>query len=111
MRHAGWSSAAPYRESAHALLIQALAARGDIAEATLAYDRLRTLLRDELGTMPAPAIVALHDRLLAGDALPQGGEVASLPGPLAPRRGAARSWPARPRRRACAGPGGHRARG
>ena len=71
--------AAPYRESAHALVIEALAARGDIAEATLAYDRLRTLLRDELGTTPAPAIVALHDRLLAGDAAEPPAEAASPP--------------------------------
>lgn len=57
---------APFRESAHALLMRALAADGNIGEATLAYDRLRTLLRDELGTAPAPAVVALHERLLAG---------------------------------------------
>lgn len=89
----GLVEAAPYRESAHALVIEALAARGDIAEATLAYDRLRTLLRDELGTTPAPAVVALHDRLLAGDAPEPTGEVASLPGPLA--RAAARPFVAR----------------
>jgi predicted ATPase/class 3 adenylate cyclase/DNA-binding SARP family transcriptional activator len=58
---------APYRESAHGLLMEALAARGNLAEATLVYDRLRTLLRDDLGTTPAPAIVALHDRLLTGE--------------------------------------------
>ena len=85
--------AAPYRESAHALVIEALAARGDIAEATLAYDRLRTLLRDELGTTPAPAIVALHDRLLAGAPPEPAGEVVSFPGPL--DRAAARPFVAR----------------
>ena len=77
--------AAPYRESAHALLMEALAASGNLAEATLAYDRLRTLLRDELGTTPAPALVALHDRLLAGGGTAQAAEPATqsaLPGPL-----------------------------
>ena len=59
---------APYRESAYALLMQALAAAGNVSEATLAFDGLRTLLRDELGTAPAPGIVALHDGLLAGGA-------------------------------------------
>ena len=69
---------APYRESAHALLLRALAAGGNVGEATLAYDRLRTRLRDELGTAPAPAIVALHDRLLASEA-PAPTEVATRP--------------------------------
>jgi class 3 adenylate cyclase/DNA-binding SARP family transcriptional activator len=67
----GLVDASPYRESAHGLLMEALAAGGNVAEATLAYDRLRTLLRDELGTTPAPALVALHDRLLAGDSAPE----------------------------------------
>ena len=88
--------------------MEALAARGNLAEATLAYDRLRTLLRDELGTTPAPALVALHDRLLAGDAAPG----PSSPPPArarsrarsgGPRSG--RSWRAGARPRACGGPG------
>ncbi|MET0513128.1 MAG: AAA family ATPase [Thermoleophilaceae bacterium] len=89
----GLVEAAPYRESAHALVMQALAAGGNMAEATLAYDRLRTLLREELGTTPAPAVVALHDRLLAGGAAELAGGVAPLPGPLA--RAAARPFVAR----------------
>jgi len=55
---------APYRESAHAALMEALAAQGNVAEAVLAYDRLVRLLRDDLGTLPAPGIAALHERLL-----------------------------------------------
>ena len=70
---------ARYRESAHALLMQALAAGGNVGEATLAYDRLRTLLRGELGTAPAPSIVALHDRLLSGDASGPGAIAAARP--------------------------------
>ncbi|HEX6653323.1 MAG TPA: BTAD domain-containing putative transcriptional regulator [Thermoleophilaceae bacterium] len=55
---------APYRESAHALLMEALTAQGNVAEALLAYDRLVRILRDDLGTTPAPAVAALHERLL-----------------------------------------------
>ena len=55
---------APYRESGHRLLMEVLAARGNIAEALRAYERLRVLLRDELGATPSPPIQALHRRLL-----------------------------------------------
>jgi DNA-binding SARP family transcriptional activator len=55
----------PFRESAHALLMEVHAARGDVAEALRVYENLRTLLRDELGTVPGPAVRALVDRLLA----------------------------------------------
>ncbi|HEX5621410.1 MAG TPA: AAA family ATPase, partial [Solirubrobacteraceae bacterium] len=58
---------APYRESGYRLLMQALAAAGNVAEALRVYDQLRVLLRDELGITPAPEIVALHQRLLGGE--------------------------------------------
>jgi DNA-binding SARP family transcriptional activator len=54
----------PYRETGHRILIEALERRGNIAEALLAYDRLRLLLRDELGVAPSPALQAVHRRLL-----------------------------------------------
>ncbi len=56
--------AEPYRESGYVLLMQALGAQGNVPEALRAFDRLRTLLRDELGTTPAPETLALHERLL-----------------------------------------------
>ncbi|HEY6761827.1 MAG TPA: BTAD domain-containing putative transcriptional regulator [Baekduia sp.] len=56
---------APFRESARALLIEALRAEGNVAEAVRAYEDVRTLLREELGTVPGPALVALHAELLA----------------------------------------------
>jgi len=56
---------APLRESAHGLLMEALAAGGDAAEALAAYAELRRRLRDELGTVPGPELQALHVRLLA----------------------------------------------
>jgi DNA-binding SARP family transcriptional activator len=55
---------APYRETGHRLLIEALAGRGNVAEALRAYERLRVLLRDELGIAPSPAIQAVHQQLL-----------------------------------------------
>src|SRR5215218_4606886 len=56
---------APYRETGHRILIEALERRGNVAEALLAYDRLRVLLRNELGIAPSPALQSVHSRLLA----------------------------------------------
>jgi SARP family transcriptional regulator, regulator of embCAB operon len=55
---------APYRETGHRILMEALERRGNVAEALLAYDRLRVLLRDELGVAPSPAVQSVHRRLL-----------------------------------------------
>jgi DNA-binding SARP family transcriptional activator len=55
---------APYRESGHRLLMEALSARGNSAEALLVYDALRTRLRDELGAAPSAETQQLHRRLL-----------------------------------------------
>ena len=55
---------APYRESGYRFLMEALAARGNVAEALVTYEDLRRLLREELGAMPGPATQALHKRLL-----------------------------------------------
>ncbi len=56
--------ASPFRESARAALIELLEAQGNIAEALRAYEELRVLLRDELGTFPAPELGAIYERLL-----------------------------------------------
>jgi DNA-binding SARP family transcriptional activator len=55
---------APYREDAHVLLMEVLAARGNAAEALRVYDGLRQRLRDELGVSPGAELRALHARLL-----------------------------------------------
>jgi SARP family transcriptional regulator, regulator of embCAB operon len=55
---------APYRETGHRILMEALERRGNVAEALLVYDRLRVLLRDELGIPPSPAVQAVYRRLL-----------------------------------------------
>jgi SARP family transcriptional regulator, regulator of embCAB operon len=57
-------SLAPYRESGHRLLMEALSRRGNGAEALLIYERLRALLWNELGAAPSPASRALHRQLL-----------------------------------------------
>ena len=55
---------APYRESGQRILMEALARRGNVAEALRAYERLRVLLREELGIAPSPTVQAVHRRLL-----------------------------------------------
>jgi SARP family transcriptional regulator, regulator of embCAB operon len=57
-------AAEPFRERAHALLIEILVARGNAAEALLVYEALRERLRDELGATPAPELRALQEQLL-----------------------------------------------
>jgi DNA-binding SARP family transcriptional activator len=55
---------APYRETGHRILMEALERQGNVAEALLVYDRLRVLLRDELGIAPSPAVQDVYRRLL-----------------------------------------------
>lgn len=55
---------APLRETAHLLLMRTLAARGNVAEALAAYERLRILLREELGVSPCRAVQDVHAQLL-----------------------------------------------
>jgi DNA-binding SARP family transcriptional activator len=57
---------APYRETGHRILMEALEQRGNVAEALRVYDRLRVLLRDELGVAPSRAVQSVHRRLLGG---------------------------------------------
>jgi DNA-binding SARP family transcriptional activator len=59
---------APYRETGHRILIESLARRGNVAEALRAYERLRVLLRAELGVAPSPTLQAVHRRLLQSTA-------------------------------------------
>jgi DNA-binding SARP family transcriptional activator len=55
---------APLRESGHRLLMRALAAEGNVAEALRAYERLRITLRDELGISPSEPTQELYASLL-----------------------------------------------
>jgi DNA-binding SARP family transcriptional activator len=54
----------PFRESGHRILMEALERSGNVAEALRAYDRLRIMLRDELGVAPSPAVQNVYRRLL-----------------------------------------------
>jgi SARP family transcriptional regulator, regulator of embCAB operon len=55
---------APYRESGYRILMEALEQRGNVAEALLVYERLRVLLRNELGVAPGLVVQNVHRRLL-----------------------------------------------
>jgi DNA-binding SARP family transcriptional activator len=66
--------AAPFRESGHLHLMQALAASGNTAEALRTYEQLRRLLAEELGAAPGAEAQALHKTLLqSGGANGDGG--------------------------------------
>ncbi|CAM3765443.1 BTAD domain-containing putative transcriptional regulator [Occultella aeris] len=55
---------APLRETGHLLLMRALAAGGNEAEALACYGRLRTVLSDELGTEPGSTVQDYYHELL-----------------------------------------------
>lgn len=59
------------RETGYALLMDALAAQGNVAEAMRIYDRARTTLDQELGITPGRAIQEAHARLLGMPATPR----------------------------------------
>ncbi len=61
----------PLRETGYALLMDALAAQGNVAEAMRVYDRARTTLDRELGITPGSAIQEAHARLLGVPATPR----------------------------------------
>jgi SARP family transcriptional regulator, regulator of embCAB operon len=56
---------APFRESGYRALMRVLDERGNRAEALRVYERLRTLLREELGAVPADETQKLHRVLLS----------------------------------------------
>jgi SARP family transcriptional regulator, regulator of embCAB operon len=58
----------PYRESGYTLLMEAFERQGNVAEALRVYESLRSLLREELGAAPSPAVQQVHERLLTGSA-------------------------------------------
>ncbi|MGZ8803294.1 MAG: AfsR/SARP family transcriptional regulator [Mycobacterium sp.] len=58
------TTAAPFRESGFRLLMRALTAGGNSAEALLVYDQLVQRLRDELGVPPSAETRVLHASIL-----------------------------------------------
>lgn len=55
---------ARHRESGYRLLMRALAAEDNVAEALDVYEQLRVRLRDDLGAAPSRATQGLHRALL-----------------------------------------------
>ena len=55
---------APLHESGYELLMRVLAKRRNVADALGVYERLRTVLREELGAAPGAALRSLHASLL-----------------------------------------------
>ncbi|MCZ7588572.1 MAG: hypothetical protein M5U27_06875 [Gaiella sp.] len=55
---------APFRESGYRLMMRALAAEGNVAEALRVYEGLRVRLREELGAPPSTETLLLHRSLL-----------------------------------------------
>jgi SARP family transcriptional regulator, regulator of embCAB operon len=55
----------PYRESGYRHLMRALVRTGNTAEALRVYERLRMLLREELGIAPSAETLELHANLLS----------------------------------------------
>jgi DNA-binding SARP family transcriptional activator/tetratricopeptide (TPR) repeat protein len=75
---------APFRESGYLLLMRVREAQGNLVEALRVYERLRTLLRDELGVAPGPQVQAEFERLLKAE---QAKATAPVPNPApAPAR-------------------------
>jgi DNA-binding SARP family transcriptional activator len=60
---------APFRERGWALLMRALLAQGNPAEALRVFERLRVLLREELCTVPSAELRALHLSALEQESL------------------------------------------
>ncbi len=49
--------------------MEALERQGNIAEALRVYERLRALLREELGATPSPPVQRVHQRLLTHESV------------------------------------------
>ncbi len=54
----------PFREPGYQLLMRAQASAGNQAEALRAYERLRSMIADELGASPSPATEAVYLEIL-----------------------------------------------
>ena len=97
----------PLHERLAAQLIAALAASGRQADALTAYERVRSLLSDELGVPPGPELQAAHMAVLQGEQAPR--RRSNLSAPVDElRRARARDRP--DRRAARARPARHAAR-
>ncbi|SDP51818.1 Predicted ATPase [Streptomyces sp. cf386] len=94
------TTAHPYDEPLHALLIRALRDTGRPADALAAYESTRHALADGLGTDPGPELRALHAELLAPAAstTPAAPAIPTAPEPPKASDAAPHSHPAPPGR-------------
>ena len=74
---------APYRESGYLLLMRVREAQGNLVEALRVHERLRTLLRDELGVSPGPQVQAEFERMLKAEREPDPEPPPAPPPPVA----------------------------
>ncbi|GDY64119.1 hypothetical protein SAV14893_035120 [Streptomyces avermitilis] len=86
------TTAHPYDEPLHALLVRALRDTGRGADALAAYENVRRALSEDLGTDPGPELKALHAELLSPET-PAGASRAAAPAGGSVRNGR-RSAPA-----------------
>ena len=86
-------AAAPFRESAHRLLMEVHEAAGNPAEALRAFEELRSLLREELGTTPGPAAMAVFERVLRGEPPPVHRVATASAAAVSPGRWEPSTWP------------------
>jgi DNA-binding SARP family transcriptional activator len=76
-------TAEPFRESAYDLLMRALAAEGNLAEAIGVYEQCRTRL-DELALIPSDPLRRLHAELLTATPMARPAARTAAPAPLQP---------------------------
>lgn len=85
---AGLIAEHPFRETAASQMMLALYRTGRQSEALAVYQRVRSLLRSEIGVEPGPGLRSLHERILDADpSLDHPGtpvSIAVAPGPAAP---------------------------
>jgi DNA-binding SARP family transcriptional activator len=79
-------AADPLRERSRELQLLALYRSGRRPEALRVYQEFRTLLSEELGVAPSPALQGLNDRILSHDPSDLGGEATRCCGLLRDRR-------------------------
>ncbi|MFF4803432.1 BTAD domain-containing putative transcriptional regulator [Streptomyces sp. NPDC001351] len=72
----------PLRDGLWEALISALFQAGHHAEALDAYERMRTVLAEELGSDPSPALRRLHQRILTVDPAVSGPHSTGVPDPI-----------------------------
>ncbi|MEU6844225.1 BTAD domain-containing putative transcriptional regulator [Streptomyces sp. NPDC046716] len=91
------TTAHPYDEPLHALLIRALRATGRRADALAAYETARRTLADGLGADPGPELASLHAELLTEPAPSAAPEPPAPPAPDSASHPPARTGNLRPR--------------